>query len=660
MWGIDFYPIQRVLKIAGVSYLSLRQYAIDSILEAHPPSFEANPHLKNISLSSLTVFTIGLASKKSIASGSNEVGSLDFLASILEINDDKSFDFLARTILFKNGLTVSKLTQARGAVLDNFSHLDKHQITQKEEVSEKLENQKSFEKFMPNTTESMTATNEDSFSKYFRDITADAEAGKIDRSFGRDQEITDIEIVLSRRKKGNPILVGEPGVGKTSLVEELACRIITGDVGPKLKNTRIMSLDLSALVGGTRYRGDLEERLKDVLENLKKDTQKIVFIDEIHALITPGSSASAAVDILKPALASGEIRCIGATTQAEYKRYFESDEALSRRFIPIHLKEPSRDETVNIIENIIANYEKSHNVCYPDGIIELIVDQTISLIPERRLPDKAIDIIDDMGARASMAGLSTATEATLAESISARTGRINNNLKSEIIIEKLSQEMPEQENAARLIVQAFLRIALPGYTGHNSRVIAIVGPSSANKSNAAKLLAKVCNKPFAEINMADFHDNHSTTGLTGAPPGFIGHENGGSLYDAVIRARGGVLFIKDIEKASPAAQNIITTAISDGSITDSMQKTTSLSAIQVIISMNIEDEKSQIGFMKSDTDVTKYNIEAIDNADAVIKMKTPNATTKENLIKLNIERLQAQSFACGCQMNVNSLTIEDI
>ncbi|MBY3151037.1 AAA family ATPase [Rhizobium laguerreae] len=643
---LDDAELKSVLAICGVNYLDLRQEAVEAIAErmavAKTPAVEGIAEGKGRAdgLSALCLYAVQAAQQKAAARRSTTAGVLDFVAAILEVHDNGSFDFQARVVLSKAGLSVGNFAKARRTADGTRSSgsLPFEELRFSEAMS--VSNPPFNERHEPEFGERPGGT----AIPFCEDITALARQGKLDRSYGRDDVLDELRVILCRRKKKSAVLIADPGVGKTSVVEELAYTIVEGKAGPKLEGSVILSLNMGALVGGTKYRGDLEERVKDLVAVLSSDPRLILFIDEIHVLGSPAHSASAASDILKPALASGAIRCIGATTLSEYKRFFEIDGAMSRRFAPVNVAEPTRAEASDILAAVAPSYAEFHGVSYPDWAIELALDLSIRHMPDRRLPDKAIELLDDIGSRASLAVPATVTRQLITDCVSAKIGRKIGHADVAAAVALLPA-------GASDIARAAMRNAL-AVPGHGETcVIAVVGPKEIDKESPVKKAAEALGRGYEALDMAEFADHPSASGLLGAPVGYVGHDKGGRLYDVVKRSPGGFLHLRNISQAHPGALSIIDESIGNGFVQDKTGRTASLGGVQIVVSTAAEPERTAIGFSTSREESLGCGIALFDDADTVVTLEAISDEATERTAK-GFASLVAAAAAAGATMTV--------
>jgi ATP-dependent Clp protease ATP-binding subunit ClpA len=435
------------------------------------------------------------------------------------------------------------------------------------------------------------APSADPLKAFATDLIAKAAAGNIDPLIGRQLEIERMIQVLCRRRKNNPLLVGEPGVGKTALAEGLALRIHGGDVPDVLKQARVFALDMGALVAGTRYRGDFEERVKQVLDALDKQPHAILFIDEIHNLVGAGSASGGTMDagnLLKPALASGTLRCIGSTTFSDVKQSFDKDRALSRRFQKIEVLEPTEAETVEILKGLKKAYESHHGVSYPDETLEAAVTLSSRHLKDLHQPDKAIDVIDEAGAAKKLAPADQGTgigeqgtgirEVTVAdiETIVAKIARVPVQAVSsddKVALRNIDSELKAVifgQDAAIDEVASAIKLSRSGLRAPDKPMgnFLFAGPTGVGKTELARQLARVLKVEFLRFDMSEYMEKHAVSRLIGAPPGYVGYEEGGLLIDAIRKSPHAVLLLDEIEKAHPDLFAILLQVMDHATLTD--------------------------------------------------------------------------------------------
>jgi ATP-dependent Clp protease ATP-binding subunit ClpA len=453
------------------------------------------------------------------------------------------------------------------------------------------------------------ASTADPLSAFTQNLTEWARQGRLDPLVGRDAELRRAVHVLRRRRKNNPVLVGDPGVGKTAIVEGLARRVAAAEVPEQLRGIEIFRLDLGALLAGTRYRGDFEERLKGVLAALEARTDAVLFIDEIHTIVGAGAAGGGTMDasnLLKPALESGRLRCIGATTYEEYRQYFEKDRALSRRFQKIEVKEPTVEETVQILEGLRSGYEEHHEVRFADTALSAAAELAGRYLRDRRLPDKAIDLLDEAGAAVSLAGRKLVTapdvEAVLATMARIPERRIKGNAKDQLreLEARLKDTVFGQEDAIERIVSA-IKVSRAGLREPERLVGAflLTGPTGVGKTEMARQLAAALGVKFLRFDMSEYMERHSVARLVGAPPGYVGFERSGLLTEAVIQNPHAVLLLDEIEKAHADVFNLLLQVMDHGTLTDAHGRETDFRHVILLMTSNVgarEMEKGGIGF----------------------------------------------------------------
>jgi len=437
----------------------------------------------------------------------------------------------------------------------------------------------------------------DPLANFTQDLTDLARRGLLDPLVGRGREIDRTLHVLARRRKNNPIFVGDSGVGKTALVEGLALRIAQGRVPEPLAEASIFSLDLGAVVAGTRYRGDFENRLKAVLKALSSRRRAILFIDEIHTLVGAGAAGSGTMDasnLLKPALRSGTLRCIGATTWEEYRQSFERDRALARRFQKVEVIEPTVKETVEILDGLRARYEEHHGVTYTRPAIRAAAELAARHLRDRALPDKAIDLLDEAGAAASLAGRKRvgvhrveAVLATMAQ-IPPRRVRGDDRERLATLEEDIRQSVFGQDEAVSKLVSA-IKVSRAGLGDPDRPVGAflLTGPTGVGKTEMARQLAFCLGVPLLRFDMSEYMERHSVSRLVGAPPGYVGFDRGGLLTEAVSKSPHSVLLLDEIEKAHPDVFNILLQVMDHGTLTDTNGKLTDFRQSILLMTSNV-------------------------------------------------------------------------
>ena len=449
----------------------------------------------------------------------------------------------------------------------------------------------------------------DPLEEFATDLIARAEAGQIDPLIGRALELERMIQVLCRRRKNNPLLVGEPGVGKTALAEGLALRIQAGHIPDVLKGAKVYALDLGALLAGTRYRGDFEERVKQVLERLGREPNAILFIDEIHSLVGAGAASGGAMDagnLLKPALADGTLRCIGSTTFSDMKQSFDRDRALSRRFQKIDVLEPSEAETLEILEGLRPRYESHHGVRYADEALEGAVALSAKHLKDLHLPDKAIDVLDEAGAAQKLlppeARVGTGAETGAAtiglaqvEQVVAKMARVPVRAVStddRRALATLSTELRTvifgQDRAIDEVTSA-IKLSRSGLRSPDKPIgsFLFTGPTGVGKTELARQLGRMLGIEFIRYDMSEYMEKHSVSRLIGAPPGYVGYEEGGLLIDAVRKSPHAVLLLDEIEKAHPDMYSILLQVMDHATLTDSHGRKADFRHVILIMTTNV-------------------------------------------------------------------------
>ncbi len=477
---------------------------------------------------------------------------------------------------------------------------------------------------------------------FSRDLTDLARSGKLDPVVGRDNEIERVVSILARRSKNNPVLVGEPGVGKTAIVEGLAQRIIAGNVPAALRNKRVLSLALGSLVAGTKYRGEFESRVKRILDEVKRSARDVIlFIDELHTLVGAGA-AEGALDLgsmIKPELARGDLQCIGATTFDEYRKYIESDAALERRFQPVMVEEPSVEATAAILRGLRKKYAEHHNVTITDDAIDAAAQLSARYIADRFLPDKAIDLMDEAAANVALANKGTVvrppvTAQTVAAVVTKWTGipqatlsesQANALLDLENV---LSRRVIGQTHAIRSVSEA-IRRARAGL--HDPRKplgsFLFAGPSGVGKTELAKALAEALfgtENALVRIDLSEFTEAHTVSRLLGAPPGYQGHDEPGQLTEPVRRRPYCVVLFDELEKAHPDVAAILLQILDDGRVTDAKGRTIDFRHALIVLTTNLPEDEMEVSFrpelINRIDDVVRFNELQLPQIEAIVEI----------------------------------------
>ena len=588
---------------------------------------------------------------------------------------------------------------------------------------------------------------------YSRDLTKMAEEGRLDPIVGREKEIERVSQILSRRKKNNPILIGEPGVGKSSIAEGLAIRIVQRKVSRLLFNKRIVMLDLASMVAGTKYRGQFEERIKALMAEMEKEPDVILFIDEIHTMIGAGGASGSldASNMFKPALARGEIQIIGATTLDEYRKHIEKDGALERRFQKVTVEPATTEETVQILHNIKDKYEHHHNVDYTDEAIKACVDLTNRYLTDRHLPDKAIDALDEVGARVHISNINVPVEITqieqkiidikekkndvirsqkyeeaaklrdverqlnneleearnrweeesknnrqivnedaVAEVVSMMCGiplqkvSQNENVKLAKMSENIQGKVIGQDEAVKKIVKAIQRGRV-GLKDPNKPIgsFMFLGPTGVGKTQLAKVLAKYLfdsEDSLIRIDMSEYMEKFAVSRLIGAPPGYVGHDEGGQLTEKVRRKPYSVVLLDEIEKAHPEVFNLLLQVLDDGQLTDSLGRKVNFKNTIIIMTSNtgsrqLKDFGTGVGFSTKFKEETKneaatsviekelkkkFAPEFLNRVDDVIMFNSLEREDINKIISLELEKLVERVQKMEYELEISESAIDYI
>ncbi|PIE83199.1 MAG: ATP-dependent Clp protease ATP-binding subunit ClpA [Candidatus Contendobacter odensis] len=530
------------------------------------------------------------------SSGNKEVTGANVLVAIFGEQE-------SRAVFLLKGQDVSRLDVVN-FISHGISKLSEEQdasdplSSQGEEAAENQQNSKPLESFASNLNEL-------------------AEQGRIDPLIGRRDEVDRTIQILCRRRKNNPLLVGEAGVGKTAIAEGLAKMIVDGAVPEVLQDATIYALDLGAVVAGTKYRGDFEKRLKSVIVQLRREKHAILFIDEIHTVIGAGAASGGVMDasnLIKPVLASGELKCIGSTTYQEYSGIFEKDRALARRFQKIDVVEPSTDETYQILLGLKSRFEEHHDLRYTDKALRAAVDLSARYINDRHLPDKAIDVIDEAGASQRLLSVAKRKKkigVTDIEAIIAKIARIPPRTVSSSdkdTMRNLERDLKltifGQDEAIETLANA-IKMARAGLSNEQKPIgnFLFAGPTGVGKTEVTRQLAHVMGMELIRFDMTEYMERHTVSRLIGAPPGYVGFDQGGLLTDAVLKHPHAVLLLDEIEKAHPDVFNLLLQVMDHGTLTDSNGRKVTFRNVVLVMTTNAgaeEMDRSSIGFTLQD------------------------------------------------------------
>ena len=531
-------------------------------------------------------------------------------------------------------------------------------------------------------TKRVSQTGMQEAEEFLIDLNKKATESEIDPLIGRAEEVNDIVHILARRKKNNPILIGEPGTGKTAIAEGLALKIVEGQVPNALKDKTVYSLDIGALLAGTRYRGDFEERIKIVLESLEERKDVIMFIDEIHMIMGAGSAGGSSVDVanlLKPILGRGKLLTMGATTSDEYSTHFEKDRALMRRFQRVDIEPTNVEDTTKIIIGLKPYFEEFHSVKYTDELLEKSVDLADRYIKNKYFPDKAVDIIDASGATVKLAG----REEVLIDDVLNVISKMSNIGKDVIDIDstegyksldkRIKTKVFGQDDAVDQIVEAIF-VAKAGLREPNKPIgsFLLVGPTGTGKTETAKQLAQELESKLIRFDMSEYQERHSVSKLIGAPPGYVGHAEGklgqGQLLAEVEQYPNCVLLLDEVEKAAPEVLQVLLQVMDDGRLTGSTGKTVDFTNVVLLMTSNLgaaDAEKLKIGFgdqKKKNTDIKAVNTfftpEFRNRIDATIKFNKLGTDVIKKIVKRLEEELNVQTKAKGIKVKVMASAVK--
>ncbi len=611
--SLFFESTREIVTLCGADPEELKD-DLQTYFEEHVPAIDDQEPVQSLGFQG--VIERAVFHTESSSSQSLEVG--DLLVSLLDEKDSFGAYFLK-----KYGIT-------RYALLSIISHSVDMTEDEEDEDEFSMDGENRFDGDSEDDQDENSNENQKEGKKrkalesFTRELTAAAREGRLEPLIGREEVLERTIQVLCRRLKNNPILVGDPGVGKTAVAEGLAARIAEEKVPALLRDYRVFSLDMGSLLAGTRFRGDFEERMKMILKELEQEEKVILFIDEIHTIVGAGATSGGSMDasnLLKPALVTGKIRCMGSTTYDEYKKFFERDRALSRRFQRIEIAETSPDETYQILLGLRERYEAHHNVRYTDEALRTAVDLSDQYINDRHLPDKAIDVIDEAGAYTRILAFREDAEndeikeigEDLVEKVISKIAKIpektvsvteNDRLKS--LEADLKARIFGQDNAVSAVVQAVKR-SRAGFKGQDKPVASFlfVGPTGVGKTELARQLADLLGIHLHRFDMSEYQEKHTVSRLVGSPPGYVGYEEGGLLTDAIRKTPHAVLLLDEIEKAHQDIFNILLQVMDYATLTDNAGRKADFRNVIVIMTSNAgarEMGKPRIGF--GDSNVT--------------------------------------------------------
>jgi len=640
LYLLDNYSAGRVLQACNVNLPRLKEELTNFIEETNPvippndQHRETQPTLGFQRVLQRAVFQVQ-------SSGKEEVYGSNVLAAIFSEQDSQAVYFLKRENVTR---------------LDVINYIS-HGITKIEEQSEEQE-------ISNNSDEEMIQDmgNKSPLESFAINLNNQVKLGKIDDLIGRTEEIERTIQILCRRRKNNPLFVGEAGVGKTAIAEGLAKLIVEQKVPDAIKNSIIYTLDLGSLLAGTKYRGDFEKRLKSLLQQLKKKANVVLFIDEIHTIIGAGAASGGVMDasnLIKPMLASGELKCIGSTTFKEYRSIFEKDRALVRRFQKIDIKEPNVLETITILKGIKKQLEQHHNVKYSDAALKAASELASKYITDRFMPDKAIDVVDEAGAlqkllpqqkRKQIIGVSDIEKIV---SKMARIPRRTVSLSDKTLLKNLERDLKlvifGQDLAIISLVNA-IKIAKSELGDQGKPIVNFLfsGPTGVGKTEVCKQLSKLLGIELVRFDMSEYMESHSVSRLIGAPPGYVGYEQSGLLTDAICKTPHCVLLLDELEKAHPDIFNLLLQIMDHGTLTDNNGRETDFRHVILIMTTNAggaDISRASIGFNVQDhsTDGLKivekqFSPEFRNRLDAIIQF---NILSKE-AIYLVVEKILAE------------------
>lgn len=656
---LDNYSAAEVLTACGADINKLRSQ-LKQFLSESVPMFEEDDDDRD------TQPTLGFQRVLQRAvfhvqsSGRHEVTGANVLVAIFSEQDSEAVEFLR---------------QQNIARLDVVNYIS-HGIAQ-----DKSPPAASADSSMETTVEEseVSPQSRSALDLYTHNLNQRAKQGKIDPLIGREEEVDRVIQIICRRGKNNPLLVGEAGVGKTAIAEGLAKKIVDGEVPEVIRSSVVYSLDLGAMLAGTKYRGDFEKRLKSVLKQLQSEKSAILFIDEIHTIIGAGAASGGALDasnMIKPLLTKGNLRCIGSTTYAEYNTVFEKDHALVRRFQKVDIEEPSIEQTYQILKGLKPYFESHHNVTYTDGALRAAANLATKHITERFLPDKAIDVIDEAGAfhRVMSDNKRKRIDVKHIESIVARMARIPSNTVSasdKASLKNLERDLKMlvfgQDDAIKSLVST-IKLARAGLREVNKPWgnLLFAGPTGVGKTEVTQQLAVLLGVELLRFDMSEYAEKHTVSRLIGAPPGYVGHEQGGLLTDAVMKHPYSVVLLDEMEKAHPDVYNILLQVMDNGFLTDSNGRKIDFRHTIIVMTTNAgaqEGARNTMGFAEQNHQIDSMEVikrvftpEFRNRLDSVIQFQPLSKAVVYNVVDKFIAQLQGQLDERGVSVEIDKTT----
>lgn len=589
---LDDTSAAEALLDCGLDLETLRT-SIEDFFENNMPPIESE-YLPEPEYSAGSKYILRIAAMHAESADKQEINGSNLLISLFRLPESQ-----ALYLLVDQGLTRYNLVRyvSHGGGDTSYEESTANQLSKPEQETRKDE--------------------KDPLNLYCTNLTEKASKGKIDPIIGRDTELERSVHILSRRRKNNPILVGDAGVGKTAIAEGLAYKIVKEDVPLNLRDIQIYALEMGTLTAGTRYRGDFEERLKNIIDSVKGDPTKVLFIDEIHTVIGAGAVSGGSLDasnMLKPVLANGEIRCIGTTTLKEYRTIFEKDHALARRFQKIDVHEPTEEETTKILNGIKKYYEKFHKVYYSPNSIKAAVELSAKFMNDRRLPDKAIDVLDEVGAAVKLKNNTTEFSQVTVKDVESLISKITKiptrtvKVEDKNLLINLEDDLKKyiygQDDAVKKLVTS-IQISRAGLNEPDKPIGSFMfsGPTGVGKTELAKKLAETLGIEFIRFDMSEYMEKHTVSRLIGSPPGYVGFDQGGQLTEAVHKNPHAVLLLDEIEKAHEDIYNILLQVMDHATLTDSNGRKVDFRQIILIYTTNTgsrESSRRNLGFAQKE------------------------------------------------------------